>query len=67
MSNNELFQLKSENVTLLQAMQLFLNLEEIEDLNFLLYDYAATCHAKRPNIGLQHIIYEVKLHFNKVK
>lgn len=67
MFNNELFKLKSENVTLLQAMQIFLNVGEIEELNLLLYEYIEAYLANHVNHELTNIIYEVKIQFNRLK
>lgn len=67
MFNNELFKLKSENVTLLQAMQIFLNVGEIEELNLLLYEYIEAYLANHVNHELKNIIYEVKIQFNRLK
>jgi len=67
MFNNELFKLKSENVTLLQAMQIFLNVREVEELNLLLYEYIEAYLANHVNHELTNIIYEVKIQFNRLK
>ncbi len=67
MFNNELFKLKSENVTLLQAMQIFLNVGEVEELNLLLYEYIEAYLANHVNHELTNIIYEVKIQFNRLK
>ncbi|MFD1259781.1 hypothetical protein [Entomomonas asaccharolytica] len=64
-NNNQLLNLKAENATLFHTLQLYLNLDELEDLNIAIYQLADDCLAKRANPTLNHAIYHVKIQFNR--
>lgn len=64
--NDEFLILKTENTTLLQAMHLFLSLDELEDLNLKLYEFTESCLANRANPELNNIVYRVKIKFRRI-
>ena len=65
-NNNQLLSLKAENATLFHTLQLYLNLNELEDLNMAIYQLAEDFLAKRANPALNHAIYHVKMQFNRL-
>lgn len=65
-TDNPLLNLKTENTTLLHTLQLHLNLEELEELNILLFEFTESCLANRPNPELNNAVYYVKMEFNRL-